>query len=225
MDSLPDDFDSLLQTCRDELYAAVICDTLDSLGYHKQVLPRSIRPLDETLVLCGRVRVGIFMPIYHDDEVVDVYENEIRLIDDLKPGDVPVLVCHGNLEISPWGELLTTRAKQLQSAGCVTDGCVRDVAQIRSERFPVFCAGFNPSDTRFRGKLMWYDVPGRIGGVDLVSGDMIFGDVDGLVIVPRAAAAEVVSRALEKVRAENRVRDALLSGMSLAEAFRTFRVL
>ena len=225
MDSLPDDFDGLLQTCREELYAAVICDTLDSLGHHNQVLPRSVRPLDEKLVLCGRVRVGIFMPIYHDDEAVDVYENEIRLIDDLKPGDVPVLICHGNLEISPWGELLTTRAKQLGSAGCVTDGCVRDVAQIRAERFPVFCAGFNPSDTRFRGKLMWYDVPGRIGNVALASGDMIFGDVDGVVVVPQAVVADVVSRALEKVRAENKVRDALLSGMSLAEAFRTFQVL
>jgi 4-hydroxy-4-methyl-2-oxoglutarate aldolase len=225
MDLQYDDLGDLLETCREELYTAVICDTLDGFKYRQQVLPRSLRPVEEGLVLCGRVRVGIFMPIFHDDETVNVYENEIRLIDDLKPGDVPVLICRGNLEIAPWGELLTTRAKQLRAGGCVTDGCVRDVSRIRANKFPVFCGGFNPSDTKYRGKLMWFDVPGRIGDVDVVSGDMIFGDADGIVVVPRAIARSVVTAALDKVRSENKVREALLSGMSLAQAFETFRVL
>jgi 4-hydroxy-4-methyl-2-oxoglutarate aldolase len=220
-----DDLSDLLSTCREELYSAVICDTLDSFGYHLQVLPRALRPLDEQLVLCGRARVGIFMRIFHDDGAVNVYENEIRLVDDLKPGDVPVLICGGNLEISPWGELLTTRAMQLKAAGCVTDGCVRDVSRIRADRFPVFCGGFNPSDTKYRGKLMLLDVPGHIGDVELVSGDLIYGDVDGIVIVPQGVARKVVAAALEKVRAENKVRQALLSGMSLAQAFETYKIL
>jgi 4-hydroxy-4-methyl-2-oxoglutarate aldolase len=225
MDVRQDELSDLLPICREDLYTAVICDTLDSFGYRMQVLPRGLRPLDERLVLCGRARVGIFMPIFHDDATVNVYENEIRLIDDLKPGDVPVLVCHGNLEIAPWGELLTTRAKQLHAAGCLTDGCVRDVARIRAESFPVFCGGFNPSDTKYRGKLMWVDVPGKIGDVDIASGDLIFGDVDGIVIIPYPVARKVLTAALDKVNAENKVRDALLSGMSLAEAFEAHKVL
>lgn len=216
---------NLLALCRAELYSAVLCDTMDAFGYHSQALPRALRPLDEQLVLCGRARVGIFMPIFHDDERVNVYENEIRLIDDLKPGDVPVLICRGNLEIAPWGELLTARAKKLQAAGCVTDGCVRDVGKIRAEKFPVFCGGFNPSDTKFRGKLMWFDVPGKIGDVEISSGDLIFGDIDGVVAVPRPIARKVVDTALEKTRAESKMRDALLAGMSLSEAFESHRVL
>lgn len=224
-DATRDDLADLFAGCRAELYSAVIADTLDSFGYRRQVLPRALRPLDESLILCGRIRVGVFMPIFHDDETVNVYENEIRLVDDLKVDDVPVLICHGNLDIAPWGELLTTRAMQLNAAGCVTDGCVRDVARIRAARFPLFCGGFNPSDTKYRGKLMWLDVPGKIGNVEIASGDMIFGDVDGIVAVPQAIARQVVAAALDKVRAENKVRDALLSGMSLAEAFETFAVL
>ena len=214
-----------LKEYRKKLYTAVIADTLDSLGYHKQVLTPGILPLDPSLKLCGLARVGLYMPIYHDDDTVNVYENEIVLVDSLKEDEVPVLCCHGNQKIAPWGELLSTRSSYLKSAGCLTDGCVRDSDMIRKMKFPVFSKGTNPVDTKFRGKMMMADVPGEIGGVRIQSGDLVFGDNDGVVVVPSNIISEVANKALEKVNSENIVRDEIKEGNKLTDIFEKHGIL
>ncbi len=219
------DTDELVRLCKDRLYAAVIADTLDTLGLHAQVLAPGLAPLDPTLTLCGLARVGLYMPVYHDDEDMQVYEKEIALIDSLKPGEVAVLVCHGDRRIAPWGELLSERSVQLGAAGCLTDGCVRDTRQIRDLKFPVYANGTNPADTKYRGKMMLSDVPGEIGGVAVTRGDLVFGDVDGVVIVPGNVIETVVEKALEKVSAENTVRDEIHAGEALADIFARYKVL
>ncbi|MCB1486691.1 MAG: RraA family protein [Bauldia sp.] len=219
------DRNSILETCRTELYSAVVSDTLDSLGYRNQAVAPTIQPLYQDMTLVGFARVGIYMPIYHDDENVNVYEHEIRLVDDLKPGEVPVLSCNGNLRIAPWGELLSTRAKFLGAAGCITDGCVRDVAMIRDLDFPVFAGGRSPVDTKFRGKMMWMDVPATIGGVEINSGDLVIADLDGIVFVPGDRIEEVVEKSLTKVRAETTVREELRGGATLVEVFERHGIL
>ena len=208
-----------LKNHKQKLYSAVLSDTLDSLGYLNQVLSPGIRPLDDSSVLCGWARVGIYLPIYHDDELVKVYENELKLIDSLQPDEVPVLICHGLKHIAPWGELLSTRARYLQAAGCLTDGSVRDVRVIREMKFPVFTGGITPVDTKYRGKLAWYDVPGKIHGVDVESGDLVFGDVDGVVIIPKNLVETVLDQSLQKVSDENMVRKKIVSGESLEKIF------
>ncbi|MGE0237077.1 MAG: RraA family protein [Parvibaculaceae bacterium] len=210
---------AILETCRAELYSAVVSDTLDSLGHRRQVVQSRLDPLQDGMRIVGFARVGIYMPIFHDDAEVNVYEHEIRMVDGLKPGEVPVLVCHGNRRIAPWGELLSTRAQYLGAAGCITDGCVRDVDMIRKMGFPVFSAGRNPVDTKYRGKMMWADVPGVIGEVEIGSGDLVIADLDGIVFVPAQLIETVMARALAKVRAETTVRDELRSGATLVEVF------
>ena len=208
-----------LKIHKQKLYSAVLSDTLDSMGYLNQVLSLGIRPLDESSVLCGWARVGIYLPIYHDDDLVKVYENELKLIDSLQPDEVPVLICHGLKHIAPWGELLSTRARYLQSAGCLTDGSVRDVRFIREMKFPVFTGGITPVDTKYRGKLAWYDVPGKIHGVDVESGDLVFGDVDGVLVIPKENVELVLEKAFQKVSDENMVREKIISGESLEKIF------
>ncbi|NRB14304.1 MAG: RraA family protein [Rhizobiales bacterium] len=215
----------MLKLCRSQLYTAVIADTLDSFGYHNQIVKPGLKLLDSKLTLCGFARVGLYMPVYHDDDNIRVYENEIALVDSLNAGDVPVLVCHGNLRISPWGELLSERSVQLGAAGCLTDGCIRDARQITGLKFPVISGGTNPADTKYRGKMMMSDVPGEIGGVLINSGDLVFGDIDGIVIVPKAVIAEVVEKAFEKVNAENVVRDEIRSGNTLVDIFARYKIL
>lgn len=210
---------AILETCRVELYSAVVSDTLDSLGHRRQAVQPGLEPLQDGMRIVGFARVGIYMPIYHDDEKVNVYEHEIRLIDSLRPGDVPVLVCSGNKRIAPWGELLSTRASFLGASGCITDGCVRDVDMIREMAFPVFAGGRNPVDTKYRGKMMWADVPGVIGEVEVKSGDLVIADLDGIVFVPAELIAAVVAKSLEKVRAETTVREELRNGATLVEVF------
>ena len=146
--NLHGDIGALLKQCRAQLNSAAISDSLDSFGYHNQVLAPGIRAVHPALVLCGLARVGIYMPLHHDDENTRVYEYEIALVDSLQADDVPVLCCHGLKRISPWGELLSERSHYLGAAGMLTDGSVRDTSRIRALRFPVYMAATNPMDTK-----------------------------------------------------------------------------
>ena len=209
------------------LNAAVLSDTLDSLGLMQQAMKPFMRPLDDTLQLIGRARTGLYMPMYSlPERGQNPYEVEIALVDDLAPGEVVVLACDGPTErIAPWGELLSTASAARGAAGCVTDGLVRDVRQIREMRFPVFCGGIGPLDTKGRARMVDRDVPVMCAGVGVRSGDLVFGDVDGVVVVPQAVEQEVVRRALDKISGENQSREALQRGEKLADVFRRLGIL
>ncbi|HEY7758637.1 MAG TPA: RraA family protein [Burkholderiales bacterium] len=208
------------------LSAAVLSDVMDSLGLRDRAMRPFVRPLDESLVLVGRARTGLYMPVYQVREGENPYEVEIALVDDLKPGDVAVLACGGPTDrIAPWGELLSTASRARGAAGCVTDGLVRDVRQIREMGFPVFHGGIGPLDTKGRARMMERDIPVDCGGVHVRSGDIVFGDVDGVAIIPQERAAEVIARAQEKVRGEDDTRGELEQGRRLAEVFAKYRIL
>lgn len=209
------------------LNAAVLSDTLDSLGLMQQAMKPFMRPLDDTLQLFGRARTGLYMPVYAPPAPGEnPYEVEIALVDDLAPGDVVVLACDGPTErIAPWGELLSTASAARGAAGCVTDGLVRDVQQIRAMRFPVFSGGIGPLDTKGRARMVERDVPVVCAGASVRRGDLVFGDVDGIVVIPQEAEQEVVRRALEKVAGENQSREALQRGEKLADVFRRLGIL
>jgi len=208
------------------LSAAVLSDVMDSLGLRDRAMRPFVRPLDESMVLVGRARTGLYMPVYQAREGENPYEVEIALVDDLKPGEVAVLACGGPTDrIAPWGELLSTAARARGAAGCVTDGLVRDVRQIRGMGFPVFHGGIGPLDTKGRARMMERDIPVDCGGVHVRSGDIVFGDVDGVVIIPQERAAEVIARAQEKVRGEDNTRAELEQGRLLAEVFAKYRIL
>jgi 4-hydroxy-4-methyl-2-oxoglutarate aldolase len=208
------------------LYSAVLSDTLDGLGHMNQAMRPFVRPLDENLVMFGRARTGLYMPTYSVADGENPYEIEIRLVDDLKPGDVAVFGCGGPTDrIAPWGELLSTASRARGAEGCVTDGLVRDVRQIRAMAFPVFHGGIGPLDSRGRGKMMAMDVPTECGGVLVRTGDLVFGDVDGVVVIPQGIAGEVIAAALDKVTGENKTRAHLEEGMLLAEVYARYGIL
>ena len=209
-----------------DLSAAVLSDVMDVLGLMKQAMQPFVRPLDESLVLAGRARTGLYMLAYEVRDGENPYEVEIALVDDLKPGDVPVLACDGPTQrIAPWGELLSTAAQARGAAGCITDGLVRDVRQIREMRFPVFHGGIGPLDTKGRARMVQRRVPVECAGVLVRDGDIVFGDVDGVVVVPQERAAEVLARAKEKVAGEGRTRDELRQGRLLRDVFEKYRIL
>lgn len=216
------DFDAL----KADLYTAVLSDVLDSFGHMNQAMRPFIRPLDESKVLFGRARTGLYMNTYSVAEGENPYEIEIELVDDLKPGDVAVFDCGGPTErIAPWGELLSTASLKRGAVGCVTDGLVRDVRLIRQLGFPVFHGGIGPLDSKGRAKMMARDVPISCGGVSVSSGDLIFGDVDGVVVIPQAIAGPVIDAAIAKVKHENVTRDELNRGLLLGEVYRKYGVL
>lgn len=208
------------------LSAAVLSDVLDSLGLMRRAMKPFVRPLDEAKILCGRARTGLYMLAYSLREGENPYEVEIALIDDLKPGEVVVLACNGPTDrIAPWGELLSTASMARGAAGCVTDGLVRDVRQIREMSFPVFHGGIGPLDTKGRARMVERDVRVECGGVSIDPGDIVFGDVDGVVVIPREHEQQVLQLALEKVTGENHTRDALRKGELFATVFKRLGIL
>lgn len=214
-----------LEQIRDRLYSAVLSDVLDEVGLRHQAMAARIRPLDDSLVLVGRARTGQFREVDGVAPGENPYELEMAIIDDLKTGDVMVFGCDGSDRIAPWGELLTTAARHRGAAGAVTDGFVRDVRGIRAMRFPVFHGGIAPLDSKGRGKVVAIDVPVMCAGVHVERGDLVFGDVDGVVVVPRSVEAEVLTRAFHKVGSENKTRDELLRGATLREVYDRYGVL
>ena len=211
---------------RTQLYSAVLSDVLDQLGYRNQAMRPFVRPLDERHVVFGPARTGMYMSAVFDPHDTHPYNIEIALIDDLGPGDVVVLGCNGPTDtIGPWGELLTTAAQQRGAAGCVTDGLVRDVRQIREMKFPVFHGGIGPLDTKGRARMVERDVPVECAGAAVRPGDIVFGDVDGVVVIPREREEEVIRLALEKVSGENQSRDALRRGELLGAVFARLGIL
>jgi regulator of RNase E activity RraA len=217
--------EQLIETARRSLYAAVLSDVLDAQGYRHQVLPPQIRPLDDQLVLVGRARTGLYRDVYHVPRGHNPYELEIALIDDLRPGDVPVLGCGSSGRIAPWGELLTTASMARGAQGCVTDGLVRDIKATRALQFPVFHGGIGPLDSKGRGEVAAVDVPIECAGVTVNPGDLVFGDADGVLVVPQPIVKQTLRLALEKVAGEDRTREELQQGALLAEVFKKYGVL
>jgi len=209
------------------LYTSVLSDVLDGFGLMHQALRPFVRPIDESLVLLGRVRTGRYQLVGAPPAPGDnPYQLEMDLIDDLQPGEVPVLACSGPTDwIAPWGELLSTTARARGAAGCVTDGLVRDIARIRAMRFPVFAGGIGPLDTRGRAEMVEKDTAVEIAGVRASPGDWVMGDIDGVVFIPADRADAVFRAALDKISAEDTTRAELEAGDSLRAVFARHGVL
>ncbi|HVT52138.1 MAG TPA: RraA family protein [Dongiaceae bacterium] len=209
-----------------ELYSAVLSDVMDELGLMQQAMRPFVRPVDDALVLMGRARTGLFASVYAVQENENPYKYEIEMLDDLKPGDVSVVACGGPTDrIAPWGELLTTASIARGAVGCVTDGLVRDLRHIKRLAFPVFHGGIGPLDSRGRARMIERDTPVDCGGVKVRTGDIIFGDIDGVVVIPQECAVEVVEKAQRKITSENRTREELRQGRLLGEVYEKYGVL
>lgn len=223
--------EELFVLLRAELFTAVVGDVMDTLGLQHQFLPAAIRPLRQEMVVVGRAMPVLEADVWGEpgaavgDTVVGhKFGLMFNALDDLKPGEV-YLCTGGSLRYALWGELMTTRALRLGAAGVVLDGYYRDSHGIARLGFPTFGRGSYAQDQGPRGKVIDYRVAVEIEGVRLRPGDLVFGDVDGVCVVPREAEAEIVQQAVEKVRGENMVRQAIEDGMSAAEAFRTFGIM
>ena len=213
-----------LDEIRSTLFASVLSDCLDQAGLRKQALPSRIRPLDDGAVLVGRARTAAYMEVYHAAPGENPYALEIELVDSLRSDEIPVFACSNPLRVGPWGELLSTAAKVRGAAGALMDGCVRDVKAIRAMGFPVFHGGIAPLDSKGRGKIMAIDVPIECAGVEVQSGDLVFGDADGIVVIPRRAEEAVLALAFEKVRGEKNTLHDLQRGDKLADVFARYGI-
>ena len=212
-----------LDVMRPSLYSAVVADALDAFGRRRQSPRASLRPMTSPGVLIGRCRTTLWADMAHQDP--HPYAKELEAVDGCRPDDVLIAAAGGSMRSGIWGELLSTAARHRGCAGAVVDGAVRDVAKMTAMGFPVFARGTSPCDSKDRQRVIDIDVPVDIDGVTFRTGDLVIADADGVVVVPQEIEVEVVRYALDKVRGENVVRQAILEGMPAAEAYRRYGVL
>ncbi|TAM70755.1 MAG: RraA family protein [Microbacteriaceae bacterium] len=207
---------------KSRLYTPVVGDILDGLGRTHQFLPPKVRPMLQQMQLAGRAMPAI---------VTDVYGVQSKpfgllteALDQLEPGEV-YLSTRIVQPVAMWGEILTATAQQRGAVGAVVDGYHRDTKQVLARDFPVFSWGGYAQDSSVRTVVRDYRVPIEIDGVRVTPGDLIFGDLDGVLVIPQDVEDEVIEAALAKAATENVVRDAIDAGMSATEAFARHGVL
>jgi regulator of RNase E activity RraA len=208
---------------KESLYTAVISDVLDEVGLVKQVMRHDIRPLHPDYVIIGGARTAFWINEYKERD--NPYKNEIDLIDSLRQGEVTVHSTDFSGQIAPWGELLSTASKMRGSSGAIVDAFTRDVKKIIQMNFPVFSRGIKPLDSKGRGVIQACDVEIKCGDITVKPYEIVFGDYDGIVVIPRDREDEIISKALDKVSGENNSRKELLNGKLLKDVYKKFGVL
>jgi regulator of RNase E activity RraA len=212
----------LYELMRRELYTPVVGDILDTHGLYHQFLPPAIHALREDMRIAGAAMPVLMMDVFEAQE--QPFGLMTQALDDLQPNEV--YIASGALHRSAnWGEIMTATAKSRSAAGAVVNGYHRDTPQVLSQQFPVFSRGNFAQDSGPRMKVADFRVSIEIGGVRVAPGDVVFGDVDGVLIIPADVVDVVVTRALEKARGEKTVRREIENGMSSTEAFRKYGIL
>jgi regulator of RNase E activity RraA len=218
--------EELFSLAEKELFTCVVGDVLDKQNLVHQYLPPEIRPLSPEMIMIGRA-----MPVLAGDTFQVAIENSanplsakpfglmLEALDDLRPSEIYVSTgsSHRN---ALWGELMSVRALKRGARGAVLNGYIRDTRKILSLGYPTFSFGSYGQDSAPRYKVHDFRVPIEIGCVSVRPGDILFGDIDGVVVIPAEVETETFSLALEKVRGERTVRTALEEGMSAVDAFR-----
>lgn len=226
---IPDDDSELFALIRNELFTAVVGDVLDAAGLTRQFLPPEIHPLQPDMIVVGRAMTVLEADCFGDEvrarKSREPFGLMFRALDDLKPDEI--YLCTGSsFDYALWGELMSTRAMHCGAAGAVVDGFSRDTRGILRLEFPVFSRGAYAQDQRVRGRVIDFRCPLVFpNGVRVNSGDVLFGDRDGVLVIPAEHLRATVSAALEKARGENQVAAAIRNGMSAQAAWDQFGIM
>jgi regulator of RNase E activity RraA len=228
---VPQSDSEVFQSARRELFSAVIGDVMDKLGLQQQFLPPAVVPLDRSMIVCGRAMTVLEADVFEESTTSSHNPISARpfglmmdALDGLKTDEV--YICTGaSPRYALWGELMSVRAIKCGAAGAVIDGYSRDTRGVLALGFPTFSHGSYAQDQGPRGKVIDFRVPIQIGQARVIPGDLVFGDLDGACVIPRAVEEEVLARAFEKARKEKVVRKALEEGMTSKAAFEKFGIL
>lgn len=212
----------LFALMRDVLYTPVVGDILDGLGFIHQFLPQPIQPMREAMTIVGRAMPVLMIDVYGPQK--QPFGKLTEALDQLQPGEV-YLASGGEMRCAYWGEILTATAKKRGAAGAVINGFHRDTPKVLEQDWPVFSRGRFAQDSGVRTQVAAYRCPIEVGGVAVSPGDLVFADLDGVLIIPRAVETETITQALEKARGEKLVRKEIEAGMSSTNAFKKYGIL
>jgi regulator of RNase E activity RraA len=201
-------------------YTGAVHDVLRMMGHDNIVLPPEIKAIAPGTRLAGPV----WTVSGHIDRSKSRHETLLgwcTLLAKAPSGHVVVCQPH-NKEVALMGELSAQTLAARGVRGYVVDGGSRDTDLVLEQGFPVFCSFLTPSDIVERWIPDRYGEPVTIGAVTIATGDYLLADRDGVVIIPRALAAEVVAKTEEVVATESEMRRALVGGMDPVEAYNRY---
>jgi regulator of RNase E activity RraA len=204
------------------LYTPVIGDILDGLDYSHQFLPQPIQPIQSEMRIVGRA-----FPVQISDawgKQDAPFGRMTEALDSIRPGEIYVAT-GGSMNCAAWGEIMTATARTRGGAGAIVDGFHRDTPRVLEQNWPVFSRGRFAQDAGIRSKVVDFRCPIEIGCVQISPGDLVFGDLDGVVVIPQKVEDEVIELAIKKATGEKVVRKAIEAGMSSTDAFRKFGIL
>ncbi|WP_051084175.1 RraA family protein [Rudaea cellulosilytica] len=213
---------ALFELFKKELYTPVVGDVLDTLGCYHQFLPQPIQPALGEMKVIGRAMPVVMIDVHGPQK--KPFGLLTEALDQIEPGEI-YLCSGGDMRCAYWGELLTATARTRGSTGAVVNGFHRDTPRMIEQNWPVFSRGRFAQDSSVRAQVIDFRCSIEIGNVWIEPDDLVFGDLDGIVIIPRRLQDEVVEKSLEKARRENVVRRAVEAGMSSTAALRKYKVL
>lgn len=214
--------DDMFSLMRERLYTPVVGDILDAMGYCHQFLPPEIRPIRDDMKLAGRAMTVLMIDVFGPQK--KPFGLLTEALDQLEKNEI-YIATGGLKRCAYWGELLTATSRCRGATGAVVNGWHRDTPQVLAQNWPVFSCGCYAQDSGVRTQVVDFRCPIEIGQVTIHDGDVIFGDVDGVLAIPRAVADEVLEKSLEKAAGEKVVRKAIEAGMTATAAFAKFGIL
>jgi regulator of RNase E activity RraA len=200
-----------------KLYTGAISDILDKRGYRNQVLPHYITPFTVANRVAGVAFTGQGYPCAdtsHDDT-----RTRLKILESITPGTVSVWATGGSMDCAHWGEIMSTAVRQRGCTGAVVDGGVRDVDFVNAMNFPVFAKFKCSASSIGRWDITDCQVTIRVGNTIVHPGDFVFGDIDGVVIIPKDITMDVLAAAEEIYRRESGMREELRRGVSVTDAY------
>ncbi len=212
----------LFELFKRELYTPVVGDILDDMGCYHQFLPQPIKPIHLEDKLVGRAMPVLMIDVYGPQK--QPFGKLTEALDQLQEGEI-YLASGGDMRCAYWGEILTATAKHRGAAGAVINGYYRDTTGVVEQNWPVFSRGRYAQDSGVRTQVVDYRCDIQIGEVWVKPGSLIFGDMDGVVVIPKELEVAVVGKALEKARGEKLVRKEIENGLSSTDAFKKYGIL
>jgi 4-hydroxy-4-methyl-2-oxoglutarate aldolase len=202
------------------LYTGAIADMLDKRGLRDQVLPYYITSFTKADRVSGLAFTGQGYPCA--DIKANDTQKRLAMLDSITPNTISVWSCGGHTGAAHWGEIMSTAARERGCMGAVVDGGVRDVGFIDEMNYPVFakfkCAGSSIG----RWDIKEWQVAVKIGNTVIYPADFVFGDTDGVVVVPKDLITEILVAAEDVFERENGMRKELRAGVSVKEAFEKY---
>ena len=188
----------------------MVNDVLREMELLYQTLPFNITPIRDDMKVAG---IAFTIKGSKNLDIQDEMIQRAQLLEAIPACSVIAWDTNGDDESAQWGEIMTMAAKKRGCRGAVVDGGVRDTNRVLEQDFPVFCKFRSSNGMMGRFRTIGYQVPIMIGQVQIYPGDIVFGDIDGCIVVPRGIAMEVLEKAEQIRDNEVRIKEMVRSGM------------